>query len=225
MHIGLIGGIGPAATVLYYRGLVAAHAALGARMELTIVQAHARDLVDNFLAGRADEQAEIFRALIARLKAAGAEAAAVSSLAGHFCIGELRAVSPLPLIDAVPELEADLVRRGLTRVGVLGTDRVMESGVYGGLPSVRCIAPEGAELGRVHDAYVEMALAGAATDAHRELFFAAGRRLREERGAEAVVLAGTDLFLAFEGHDPGFPVIDAAEVLIAALTRASTGGR
>jgi aspartate racemase len=35
MHIGLIGGIGPAATEFYYRHLVRAHASAGRWMELT----------------------------------------------------------------------------------------------------------------------------------------------------------------------------------------------
>ena len=44
MHIGLIGGIGPAATEFYYRNLVRAHAAANRAMELTIVHADMRDL-------------------------------------------------------------------------------------------------------------------------------------------------------------------------------------
>jgi aspartate racemase len=42
MHLGLIGGIGPAATEFYYRHLVHAHAAAGRPLELTIAQAEVR---------------------------------------------------------------------------------------------------------------------------------------------------------------------------------------
>ena len=41
----MIGGIGPAATAFYYRGLVRAHAAADRVLELTIVHAQIRDLV------------------------------------------------------------------------------------------------------------------------------------------------------------------------------------
>ena len=47
MHIGLIGGIGPAATDYYYRGLIEGHTAAGRRLELTIAHADARELVAN----------------------------------------------------------------------------------------------------------------------------------------------------------------------------------
>ena len=47
MHIGLIGGIGPASTVFYYQGLVKSHAVQSKKMALTI--SHADDLLPNFL--------------------------------------------------------------------------------------------------------------------------------------------------------------------------------
>ena len=51
-----------------------------------------------------------------------------------------------------------------------------------------------------------------------------GTALCRDQGADAVLLAGTDLFVAFEGHDPGFPVLDSAAIHIEALAAASMGG-
>ncbi|MDP6706622.1 MAG: aspartate/glutamate racemase family protein [Alphaproteobacteria bacterium] len=224
MHIGLIGGIGPAATIHYYQGLVDAHAAAGQALELTIVQGQARDLVANLSQGAAERQAEIFSALVARLQAGGAEAAAVTSMGGHFCIRELAAISPLPLIDLVPEMAAEFARRKLGRVGLMGTRNVMESHVYGAAGSTEAVLPEGDDLGATHDAYIAMAQAGRVTDEQRRYFFNVADRLVRDQGAEAVVLAGTDLFLAFQGHDPGYPVIDSAQVHIDAIHRAAVQG-
>jgi aspartate racemase len=41
------------------------------------------------------------------------------------------------------------------------------------------------------------------------------------QGADAVMLGGTDLFLAFQGQDCGFPVLDCADVHVDALYRRS----
>ena len=60
MHIGLIGGIGPAATEFYYRNLVRAHVAASRVLELTIVQADIRDLVQNKSDNAPDKQCESF---------------------------------------------------------------------------------------------------------------------------------------------------------------------
>lgn len=216
MHIGLIGGIGPAATWLYYRDLVADWDADQAP-DLTIAHASAAEMVRNFIAGDDRAQAEIFAGLVGRLKQAGAEKAAVTSMGGHFCIEALKGISPLPLIDALPAVDQGLASRGVSRVGLLGTRRVMESGLYGGIQSVDWVAPEGPALDAVHDTYVALAVPGVVTEAQRDFLFEAGRGLWADQGADAVLLAGTDLFLAFEGHDPGCPVIDSAHLHIAAI--------
>jgi aspartate racemase len=221
MHIGLIGGIGPAATEFYYRNLVRAYVAEGRALELTIVHADMRDLVRNFSDGAPDKQAEIFSRLARRLQAAGAEAVAVTSIAGHFCIRQLEALSPLPVINAIPAIEAELVNRGMRRVGLLGTRVVMQSRLYGGVTAVDVVAPQGESFDATHNAYVAMAADGQADDQQRELLFSVGKDLYSKQGAEAVLLAGTDLFLAFEGYDCGFPTIDCARVHIDALLRES----
>ena len=221
MHVGLIGGIGPAATEFYYRGLTRAFAAAGRKLELTIVNAEVREMTRNMDAGDPKAQANIFAELVGRLKAAGAKAAAVTSMGGHFCIGELTAISPLPLINAIPELNDYFGKMGVKRIGILGSGAVMRSKFYGGVTSVEIAAPQGGELDEVHKRYVAMATAAEATGDDKRFFLEAGRKLATDQGADVVVLSGTDLFLAFDGASPGYRVADAAEIHIGAIVRAA----
>ena len=223
MHIGLIGGIGPAATEFYYRGLIDRHAKAGTAPDLTIVHADVRDMAENLASGEAQKQAEIFARLVHRMKAAGAAAAAVTSMGGHFCVKELAAISPLPILNAIPEVAAAVTRSKLKKVGIIGTRTVMESGLYGGISSAEVVAPEGAERDEVHAAYVGMAEVGRVTDQQRRTFFTVGRRLCRERGAEAIMLGGTDMFLAFVGQQSPFPLIDCADIHVDAIYRKSAG--
>lgn len=224
MHIGLIGGIGPAATDFYYRGLIDRHTKAGTTLDLTIAYADARQMTGNLAINDTKTQADIFARLVHRMAAAGAEAAAVTSMGGHFCVKDLEAISPLPLVNAIPVVNEALRAHGLKRIGIIGTRNVMESGLYGGITSVEVVRPEGEKLGQVHDAYVAMAVPGHVTEAQRSLFFEIGAELCRDRGAEAVVLGGTDLFLAFAGQDPGFPVIDCADIHVEAIYARSVGG-
>ena len=178
MHIGLIGGIGPAATDFYYRGLIERHRASGIPLELTIAHADVREMSRNLTNRDPGKQAEIFARLVQRLKAAGAAAAAVTSMGGHFCVKELTAISPLPVLNAIPEVDAAITRSKRQKVGIIGTRTVMESGLYGGISSAEVIAPEGAERDEVHAAYVGMAEIGRVTDQQRRTFFTAGRSAR-----------------------------------------------
>jgi aspartate racemase len=138
-------------------------------------------------------------------------------MGGHFCIRELAPISPLPLINAIPEVGAEIARRKLRTVGILGTRRVMETRLYGGITSANVVVPEGEAFDAVAHSYSAMATVGRVTDAQRRVFFAAGERLVRERSAEVVLLGGTDLFLAFQGHNCGFPVLDCADIHVEAI--------
>lgn len=216
MHIGLIGGVGPAATAFYYRNLVRLATSANRELELTIAHAQMPTLMQNIAAGKPAAQAKIFAAHAHQLKAAGAGLVAVASIAGHFCIRELKEISPLPVVDAISALAAELTRRKLKRIALFGTRVAMQSHLYNALSMLDVVLPEGADLDTVHNEYIAMATAGHANDRQRTALFAIGRKLCK-RGAEAVVLAGTDLFLAFDGHDCGFPTIDSADMHINAM--------
>lgn len=223
MHIGLIGGIGPAATVSYYLRLTAHMRELGAPLELTIVHADVHTLIRHNLADQRDEQAAIYADLIKRLAAAGAECAAITSLGGHFCFDETARISALPLVSAVAPLDAYFVREGVRRVGLLGTRVVMRTRLYGQLQHTESVACDD-DVERLGAMYQDMAVAGACTDMQREVFYAAGRRMVDEFGADAIVLAGTDLNLAFDGRrDPGYRVIDALDVHVSLLADLAAG--
>lgn len=218
MHIGLIGGIGPAATEFYYRGMVNAQVASPKPLDLTIVHADIRQVVSNLSSNAKDRQAEIFAGHVESLRGAGAEVAAVTSVAGHFCFRQLEKVSVLPLCSALGAIRQALDERGIERIGLIGSAVAMQTSLYGTLSHLACLVPPGDELRQVGEQYMAMAGDQHATDAQRQLFFSSGNKLVSEQGADAVLLAGTDLFLAFDGFDPGFEAIDSAEIHIAALT-------
>lgn len=223
MHIGLIGGIGPAATDYYYRGLIRALAEQGVPLNLTIAHADAPTLIDNLERGDDGAQAAVFASLIDQLKAAGAQAAAVTSIGGSFCIDALKKISPLPLIDIIQEVDLALQRQRFEKIGLIGTRMAMETNFYGGLSAAEIVIPGEPELEQVHQNYVAMAMAGHVTNTQRQVFFAAARKLQEDQGADAVMLGGTDLFLAFDGQDCGVAVVDCAGIHIDALARAAAG--
>jgi aspartate racemase len=142
----------------------------------------------------------------------------VTSMGGHFCIRELEAISPLPLLNPLPAVDAAIRARAYKTVGIIGTRMVMETRLYGAISAATVIAPEDDEFDEVQANYGAMAVVGRVTDSQRRVFFRAGQKLRD-RGAEAVLLGGTDLFLAFQGQSCGFPVLDLADVHVEAIYR------
>jgi aspartate racemase len=219
MHIGLIGGIGPAATDFYYRRLITTFATKNASLELTIAHADTPTLLSNLTRNDAAAQTAIYSRLTERLVSAGAECVAVTSIAGHFCIDDFKAVSQLPVVDLIVEVSRAIETRGLKRIGILGTRTVMETRFYGRIPSAEIIPPSGLDLDGVHQAYISMAESGLITESQRSTFYEASRRLLEDHGAEAIMLGGTDLALAFTPGTTEFPLIDCAGIHADAIAR------
>ncbi|MEM9792027.1 MAG: aspartate/glutamate racemase family protein [Pseudomonadota bacterium] len=106
----------------------------------------------------------------------------------------------------------------MTCVGILGTQTVMASGMFGKLAPVQVLAPEGPELKRVHDAYVALVRSATPTPELRTIFEVAGRKM-VERGAQAILLGGTDLNAMFGNGEAQMPIIDCASIHIAEIAR------
>ncbi len=85
--------------------------------------------------------------------------------------------SPLLAVDMIVEVNRAIAERGLSRVGILGTQTVMETRFYGGVTSAEIVPPGGQDLLDVHQAYVTMAASGVATEAQRSVFNVASHRL------------------------------------------------
>ncbi len=115
-------------------------------------------------------------------------------------------------------LDSYFAAQGINRVGLLGTRVVMATKLYGQLRQTEAVAIED-EIDTLGQRYIDIALAGAASNADRSFFLDAGQRLVNDHGADAVVLAGTDLNLAFDGQTPDYRVIDALDVHVDLLAR------
>jgi aspartate racemase len=221
MHIGLIGGIGPAATDFYYRRLISAFADRKAALELTIVHADTSTLLGNLAQNNVKAQVAIYMQLANRLVAAGADCVVVTSIAGHFCIDAFKQASPLPVIDMITEVGQAIRERRLNRIGILGTRTVMETRFYGGISITEVIPPGESDLEDVHQAYSAVAVSGTVTERQRELFNNVSRKLLDECGAEAIMLGGTDLALVFKQEETAFPLVDCAAIHVDAVVRSA----
>ena len=219
MHIGLIGGIGPAATDFYYRRLISTFERLNALLELTIVHADAPTLLNNLASNNLRAQVEIYLKLTNRLATAGADCVAVTSISGHFCIKAFEAVSPLPIVNLIDEVNRVINFSGLNRIGILGTRTVMETHLYGAISAADIIPPSGQDMDDVHQAYVTMAVSGVVSEEQRGIFKRVGHKLITDNGVESIMLGGTDLALVFAGKESEFPLVDCAAIHADAIAR------
>ena len=78
----------------------------------------------------------------------------------EICIRQLEAISPLPLLNALPAVDAAIKQRQFKTVGIIGTRMVMQTGLYGAISTAEVIVPEGDEFELVQENYGAMATIG-----------------------------------------------------------------
>jgi aspartate racemase len=216
--LGLIGGLGPGATVHYYRELIAAHERHGRAARLLIAHADIQRVYAAVTAKDFDGLATYLAGLIAIMAAGGAEFAAIVAATPHICAAQLAAISPLPLINMLTEVQQAVSARGLKRVALLGTRFTIETRMFGCLGSIETVMPETDEIERIHLIYKDF-VEGRGSDAQAEELRKIARTFVTRDRAQSVLIAGTDLSMVFTESNAGFPMIDCARVHIDAIVR------
>jgi len=219
---GLVAGLGVGAGIFYYKALVEAHLALGHSARLVMVHADVRRVLALVAAKEADELAEYLGGLLHQLAAAGAEIAAIPAFSPQVCASQLAAITPLPLVNLIDAISADVERQGLRRVSLFGASATMQTKLFGALQNTEVITPTPHEvdiIGRIYTRIVEEA--GASEEAYSQLRSFA-HTIIDRDGVEAIILAGTDLALVFNPANTDFPHVDGARLHVKAIMREIT---
>jgi len=217
--IGLIGGLGVGASVYYYEELAKMHAARGCVMNLVMAHAHVNRVLGAVQAGDKDGLAAYLAALIARLKAAGAQFAIVPAVAPHIAIQELIQLSPLPMMNLIQEIQHEIEARQLRRIALFGTRFAVESRLFGQLQGIEVVTPQPDEVDYIHATYLQLVGAGAGLVSQREGLSRLAHRLMERDRVQAVILAGTELALVFDEGNTDFPNVNSARLHLNAIAR------
>jgi aspartate racemase len=205
-----MGGLGVGATTHYYQKLAKAHQERGRNLDIVITHAETSRVFEYVEAEDRDGLTEYLLVFIRRMKAAGAEFAAIPAITPHYCVRELIAASPLPLFNIFDPLVEELTARGVRRVAVFGTRYVMGSSLFGFAGDVEIVRPTTDEMDTIHNTYLELLQKGAGTEEQHRNLTAIAHTLQQRDGVDAIVMAGTDLSLLFNEANTAFPHIDCA---------------
>jgi aspartate racemase len=216
-RVGLIGGLGPESTVAYYRLLTAQ------RVPLVINSVDLDRVVALVTADLRAELTDYLSEEIDVLRRAGATMGLITANTPHIVFDDLRARSSIRLISIVEAACAAVQKRGLKRVGLLGTGFTMRGRFYPDVFSragIAIVVPNQTERASIHAAYMNELLKDVFLPKTRDLLLAVIGRLSIEDHVEAVLLAGTELPLILpDGTPAAVPLIDTAKTHVAAALK------
>lgn len=131
--LGIIGGMGPAATDLLYRRIIARTAAECDQEHLDMIILNHASMPDRTTAIKSGDTAEVIKKLTADvrfLQQSGASAIAIPCNTSHYFYDRLQAAADIPIINMVRETVLHMKRCGHKKVCVLATDGTVMTGIY-----------------------------------------------------------------------------------------------
>lgn len=220
--IGILGGMGPMATVDLFRKIVSMTAADSDSEHIHILidnDTSIPDRTDAILNG-GESPVPYIVASAQRLEAMGADLLVMPCNTGHYFHKEISESCSVPLLSMPDETAAAVKKTGLSCVGLLASDGSVKSDFldrafdkYG----IGVIRPDEATQKAVMHLIYDEVKAGL-TPCPERLFPALDAMA--DMGAEGFVLGCTELPLAFEGVT-GYRFIDPTSILAAAAIRAA----
>ena len=222
--IGVIGGMGPLATVDLYRKIVE-------HTDADCDQAHVRTIIDSntnipdrtaaLLSGGESPVREL-QSSVRLLEQAGAQVLVMPCHTAHCFYDDVQDSASVPVLNMIELTVQELKRQGARRVGLLATDGAVQSGIYQRHfdgSGIELLLPDAEGQAALMDMIYSSVKAGCAEYDTTAVRAALDRLM--DAGAQTLILGCTELPPAFEMYDLSYPSLDPTLILaIAAITAA-----
>ena len=217
-RVGILGGMGPEATVLLMQRLIAAVPARDDSDHIPLMvdmNPQVPSRIRRLIEGTGDDPGPVLAAMAQRLESAGAEALAMPCNTAHHYVAEIQAATSLPVIDMVAMTVARARRLAgeAGQIGILASPAMQRIGLFDrafarlGLQAIYPADPEPL-LATIRSIKAE----GPTPDARAQLL-AASRDLQAD-GAAVQMIACTEFSLIADAIASETRILDTLDVLV-----------
>jgi aspartate racemase len=220
---GIIGGLGPESTIDYYRSILGRYRERKPNGGCPHILINSLDVdkgIAMIEAGRLDELADYLASGLDALVRGGAEFAFMAANTPHLVFDELQRRSTIPLVSIVQATVERARALGLKNVGLLGTGFTMRAKFYPEefqRAGIGLVIPTEAEREQIHRIYIGELLKNQFLPESREAILGVARRMKDDDGVEAMVLAGTELPLLLRGAASDIEWLDTTVIHVEAV--------
>jgi aspartate racemase len=225
--VGILGGMGPEATVLLMQKVIAAVPARDDADHVPLIvdqNSQVPSRIKRLIEGTGEDPAPVLASMARRLEAAGAEALAMPCNTAHHFAEAIRGAAGVPLLDMVALSVARakaLAGKGAS-VGILASPAVRRVGLFDGPMAAAGLIPlyaadEAATLAAIRDIK-----ANGPTEAARAALGAASQDLLA-RGGRVQMVACTEFSLIADAVAEGVTAFDTLDALVAEIVAFSRG--
>jgi aspartate racemase len=215
--IGLIGGITPQSTILYYQilnELAEEHYGNNHSAKCVIYSVDFGEIQKLQHDNRWDLLNEIMAEAGKGLEKAGADVILICANTMHLTIEAVRKSVSIPVIHIAEATSQKILAKELKTVALLGTKYTMEFDFYKDVLTtfgIQYIIPNAAEREEINRVIYEELSKGELKATSREAYIKIIERLQQE-GAEGVILGCTEIPLLIKQEDVSIPVFDTTTI-------------
>jgi aspartate racemase len=217
--IGLIGGLGPEATVDYYKEIIKAFSVENEDLnypEIIVYSVNMSEFIGLMKQKEYENATSYLLNRIENLKLAGADFAAITANTPHLLFDELEKKSPLPLISIVEATCREALKRNLKKPGLFGTEFTMNASFY---PdefkklAIDVIIPNQSQKEVINQKLFSEIELGIFKDETRNLLIDIIQKMVDDQQIDSIILGCTEFPLILKSPDYcGIPVLNTTRI-------------
>lgn len=215
--LGMIGGMSPESTVLYYQIINReVNRRLGGNNSANLVMhsVNFAEIVALQAQGNWQQAGVLLADSAQKLAQMGAEGLVLATNTMHKVADVIQAAVEIPLLHVVDATAAAIHAQGLDKVGLLGTRFTMSDGFYTQRMrefGIATVLPNEAQQAEIHRVIFEELCCNRFTDTAKRYYQQVVEDLQAQ-GAQGVILGCTEIGLLLQAQDCALPVWDSAVI-------------
>lgn len=197
--VGIIGGIAPESTLVYYREIISEFQRRsndGNYPKIIINSINMTEMLDFIKKKNLDGLVNYLLAEIYKISNADADFGLLASNTPHLVFDELKKKSPIPLLSIV-ELTYNKVKEyGLKKVGLFGTKSTMQNNFYQAVfekEDIIVVVPDEQNQDYINEIYFGQLVKGIFKDETKKRLLKIAEEMKLKDGIEGLILGGTEL--------------------------------
>ncbi len=224
--IGIIGGLGPEATIDYYKEIINAFKNESGDLnypEIIIYSVNMSEFIGLMKEKKYDQVTTYLLEKIEGLKRAGAEFAALSANTPHLLFYRLKEKSGIPLISIVEATCEECIKKGLRRTGLFGTGFTMEASFFPDVfkkHGIDVVMPDKEDKELINYKLFSEIELGIFKDDTRRFLIRIIEKMVQDQHIDSLILGCTELPLILkESSYAGIPILNTSKIHVDSIVK------
>ncbi|MFC4802050.1 aspartate/glutamate racemase family protein [Neobacillus sp. GCM10023253] len=222
--VGIVGGIGPEATVDYYQTIISKfQEKIGSKEELPELFINSINMYKMFrllMNGQTEEVIHYLTDAVQKLESVGADFVVMCGNTPHIVFDQIQQKVQVPMISIVEETCLKARELSLEKLGLIGTKFTMENDFFQKpfiSHNIEIVVPNQTEQEYIHRKIVEELENGIVNNETKEGFLSIINQMIKRDGIQGIILGCTELPMLIKNEDLTIHSLNTAEIHISKI--------